>query len=256
MGTADRRQRRGHPFPSARDRRRGLSDACRPPRRRRWRRRRRRISRANPFTHRLQSPAPPVQTPAPPAPESAPAPVSSSHGAAAPPVVTPAPVIETPAGGVLAPRSRPAARAGNTPRQRRPPRPPRRRSPSTAPAVIATPSEPPVMVKSEVQAAVAVATGSPLGVQLVTVLVLLGAGFALLPFPRREEPRSFPPRRESNILDMHHEFVDRTPHKDAGRGPADHAADPLLLAGAEPSAAALDRHDQGVFPHRAGTSTS
>jgi hypothetical protein len=48
--------------------------------------------------------------------------------------------------------------------------------------VIATPSEPPVMVKSEVQAAVAVATGSPLGIQLITVLILLGAGLAYFRF--------------------------------------------------------------------------
>ncbi|WP_018773503.1 MULTISPECIES: hypothetical protein [unclassified Arthrobacter] len=38
------------------------------------------------------------------------------------------------------------------------------------------------MVKSEVQAAVAVATGSPLAVQAITVLVLLGMGFAYFRF--------------------------------------------------------------------------
>ena len=38
------------------------------------------------------------------------------------------------------------------------------------------------MVKSEVQAAVAVATGSPLGIQLITVLILLGAGLAYFRF--------------------------------------------------------------------------
>ena len=48
--------------------------------------------------------------------------------------------------------------------------------------MIATPSEPPVMVKSEVKAAVAVATGSPLGIQLITVLILLGAGLAYFRF--------------------------------------------------------------------------
>jgi len=48
--------------------------------------------------------------------------------------------------------------------------------------VIATPSEPPVMVKSEVQAAVAVATGSPLVVQLLVVMGLLGVGLAYFRF--------------------------------------------------------------------------
>ncbi len=38
------------------------------------------------------------------------------------------------------------------------------------------------MVKSEVQAAVAVATGSPLAVQAITVLILLGLGFAYFRF--------------------------------------------------------------------------
>ncbi|WP_167467914.1 hypothetical protein [Arthrobacter oryzae] len=37
-------------------------------------------------------------------------------------------------------------------------------------------------VKPEIQAAVAVATGSPLGVQLITVLILLGAGLAYFRF--------------------------------------------------------------------------
>jgi hypothetical protein len=44
------------------------------------------------------------------------------------------------------------------------------------------------MVKSEVQAAVAVATGSPLGVQLITVLILLGAGLAYFRFLAGRSP--------------------------------------------------------------------
>jgi hypothetical protein len=53
---------------------------------------------------------------------------------------------------------------------------------STAPAAIVAPAEPPVIMKSEVQAVVAAATGSPLVVQLITVLILLGVGFAYFRF--------------------------------------------------------------------------
>jgi hypothetical protein len=45
------------------------------------------------------------------------------------------------------------------------------------------------MMKSEIQAAVAVATGSPLVVQLVTVLILLGVGFFYFRFLAGKTPR-------------------------------------------------------------------
>ena len=51
------------------------------------------------------------------------------------------------------------------------------------------------MVKSEVQAAVAVATGSPLAVQAITVLVLLGLGFAYFRFIGSKKVTGVPPHR-------------------------------------------------------------
>ena len=54
-----------------------------------------------------------------------------------------------------------------------------------------------VMVKSEVQAAVAVATGSPLAVQSVALLVLLGLGFAYFRFLGGKKPQRFRQARES-----------------------------------------------------------
>ncbi|MGO4492121.1 hypothetical protein AB4Y86_08520 [Arthrobacter sp. 2YAF22_2] len=48
--------------------------------------------------------------------------------------------------------------------------------PSAAPSK--TPAPVPVQAAPVIQAAVAAATGSPFGVQLVTVLILLGAGLA------------------------------------------------------------------------------
>jgi hypothetical protein len=60
---------------------------------------------------------------------------------------------------------------------------------STAPAVIATPSDPPVAGTPEIQATVAVATGSPPAVQLSTVLGLLATGFAYFRFLSGKRPR-------------------------------------------------------------------
>ena len=46
----------------------------------------------------------------------------------------------------------------------------------------APPAEPPAVMQAQIQAAVAAATGSPLAVQLITVLILLAAGFAYFRF--------------------------------------------------------------------------
>ena len=53
---------------------------------------------------------------------------------------------------------------------------------STAPAAAAPPAEPPAVMQAQIQSAVAVATGSPLAVQVMTVLILLAAGFAYFRF--------------------------------------------------------------------------
>ena len=53
---------------------------------------------------------------------------------------------------------------------------------STVPATIATPAKAPLIGKAEVQAAVAVATGSPLVVQVLTVAFLMGLGVAYFRF--------------------------------------------------------------------------
>ena len=53
------------------------------------------------------------------------------------------------------------------------------------------------MVKSKVQAAVAVATGSPLAVQAITVLVLLGMGFAYFRFIGSKKVAGVPRRPAS-----------------------------------------------------------
>jgi hypothetical protein len=53
---------------------------------------------------------------------------------------------------------------------------------STAPAIIAPPSEPPLAAAAEIQAAAALTRGSPPVVQLFAVLGLLAAGFAYFRF--------------------------------------------------------------------------
>jgi hypothetical protein len=53
---------------------------------------------------------------------------------------------------------------------------------SAAPAAAMAPPVPPIVAQAQIQAAVAVATGSPLVVQLITVVILLGAGFAYFRF--------------------------------------------------------------------------
>ncbi|MET3919897.1 hypothetical protein ABIB26_000817 [Arthrobacter sp. UYEF20] len=55
-------------------------------------------------------------------------------------------------------------------------------------AAIAAVAQPPAVMKSEIQAAVAVATGSPLVVQLITVLILLGAGLLYFRFLAGKSP--------------------------------------------------------------------
>jgi hypothetical protein len=62
--------------------------------------------------------------------------------------------------------------------------------PAPAPAAVAAAAAlPPAVMKSEIQAAVAVATGSPLVVQMITVFLLLGAGFFYFRFLAGKTPR-------------------------------------------------------------------
>lgn len=102
----------------------------------------------------------------PPAPilEPAPVPVVIAPAVPVPPAVVVPPVAAEPE-----PTATPSPSATPTPK----PKP-------TKAAVTA--NQPSMVMKAEVQAAVAVATGSPLAVQALTVLILLGSGFVYFRF--------------------------------------------------------------------------
>lgn len=136
----------------------------------------------------VEETAPPVQETPPPVEETAP-PVPStppqSPVAVVPPVVTPQPKPTLPQ--LVAPAA-PSVGVDEAAAEPAPtPEPVPTLEPAKAPAVMAAVA-PPAMMKSEIQAAVAVATGSPLVVQLITVMILLAAGLLYFRFLAGKSP--------------------------------------------------------------------
>ena len=116
--------------------------------------------------------APPVPPPAPQAELPLVAPQAPAAEPVLPPVV--APVIVPPA--EVSP-VQPEATATPSPAFTPTPKPVKSGAAATVDAPVSE-----LIMKSQVQAAVAVATGSPLAVQMITILILLAAGFAYFRF--------------------------------------------------------------------------